>query len=136
MKNRLPKLAKNRNSKIWTENQRRALYGEKLASRHLKKQGYRIIANRFWTRYGEIDLIAQRKNVLAFVEVKTRSKQSYGHPLEAITFPKFLRLQRAAAIFMQNQKYPLKEYSVEFLGMGICLDEPKHPVQLVKLFFD
>lgn len=136
MKNKLPKIIKNENSKIWNDNQRRALLGEKMAARYLKKQGYRILTSRFWTRYGEIDLVAQKRKILAFVEVKTRSLPGLGDPLEAITLPKFERLQRAAVLFLQKWKNLPQDYEIEYLGIGVRLQEPKEIVDMVRIFFD
>jgi putative endonuclease len=46
---------------------------ESRAAAYLLAKGYRILARRFRTRYGEIDIVARRKNLLAFVEVKARA---------------------------------------------------------------
>ena len=46
--------------------------GEALAARELKKHGYRILAKNFRSAHGEIDIIAEDRDVLVFVEVKTR----------------------------------------------------------------
>jgi putative endonuclease len=48
-------------------------YGEKIAARHLKKNGYRIIGRNLHFGKNELDLVAKNKQILAFVEVKTRS---------------------------------------------------------------
>ena len=70
--------------------------GEKLAARHLKRSGYRILERNFRAGRHEIDLIAREKNtgMTVFVEVKTRSPNSYGRPMEAVDANKqrFLRL--------------------------------------------
>ena len=47
---------------------------EARAAAWLMAKGYRILAKRFKTPYGEIDLVAQRRNLIAFVEVKARAK--------------------------------------------------------------
>ena len=73
--------------------------GEELAAEHLTGLGYRILARNWRCRQGEIDIIAAHKNVLAFVEVKTRSTLAYGHPFEAITPTKLARLRRLAAVW-------------------------------------
>ena len=50
-----------------------AVIGEDIAVNYLKKKGYKIIERNFRKGYGEIDIIALKKNVLVFVEVKTRT---------------------------------------------------------------
>jgi putative endonuclease len=49
------------------------LSAESKASAYLIAKGYRILARRFRTPYGEIDIVARRRNLLAFVEVKARA---------------------------------------------------------------
>ncbi len=59
--------------------------GEDLAEQYLKKKGFEIIERNFRIRGGEIDIIAIDQDTLVFVEVKTRSSNEFGTPLEAIT---------------------------------------------------
>ena len=60
-------------------------WGERKTVAYLQRKGYRIIDTNVRTLYGEIDLIADHRNVLIFVEVKTRSSSAFGFPEEAIT---------------------------------------------------
>ena len=59
--------------------------GEKEARKFLKKRGYRIRETNFRCPHGEIDIIAQKKDCLVFVEVRTRSSLDFGTPEESIT---------------------------------------------------
>jgi len=59
--------------------------GEKTARKFLKKRGYRIREVGFRCPRGEIDIIAQRKDCLVFVEVRTKSNLDFGTPEESIT---------------------------------------------------
>src|SRR6476469_4579760 len=52
---------------------RTGLSAETRAAAFLMAKGYRILAQRFRTRYGEIDIVARRRNLLTFVEVKARA---------------------------------------------------------------
>lgn len=54
--------------------------GENLAADFLAGKGFRVVARNYRRRHAEIDLIVQRDNWLIFVEVKTRSSDSYGQP--------------------------------------------------------
>lgn len=73
--------------------------GEDYAAKLLKKTGYKILARKFHSRFGEIDIIARNKNELVFVEVKTRWSKKYGNPEEAVTHLKLKHLVRAAEYF-------------------------------------
>ena len=74
--------------------------GEELAARYLAAHGFRILQRRFRTRSGEIDLVAEEGETLAFIEVKTRSSAACGSPAEAVDRRKQVRLTRAAEIYL------------------------------------
>jgi putative endonuclease len=77
-------------------------FGERVARAHLEAKGYRILATNFRTREGEVDIVAQRGDVVAFVEVKTRRGDAMGSALEAIDGPKAERLLLAADAYGQE----------------------------------
>ena len=59
--------------------------GEKMAARHLRRQGFKILFRNFRGRQGgEIDLVARDRDTLVFVEVKTRTREDFGRPREAV----------------------------------------------------
>jgi putative endonuclease len=79
--------------------------GEKLVSLWLESQDWTILNHHWHCRWGEIDLIAQKKstNYLAFVEVKTRSQNNWDDDgLLAIDIKKQLKISRTAATFLTN----------------------------------
>ena len=82
--------------------------GEKIAERYLLDLGFKIIDKNFQTKFGEIDIIAQDKGDLVFVEVKTRVSTKFGLPEEAVTPRKIKRIVKAAAIY-RNQKNNLPD---------------------------
>ena len=89
-----------------------ALLGEDKACRYLQKNGYKIIERNFRKGYGEIDIIAidssdSKEKILVFVEVKTRTSNSFGSPLEAITYWKLKTLIKTAQFYkMTHPKLP------------------------------
>ena len=74
------------------ERQRLGKSGEDLAAGELEQRGYAILARRYRTRYGEIDIVAQDGETYVFVEVKARSNAEFGTAAEALTSWKQRRL--------------------------------------------
>lgn len=73
---------------------------------YLDQQGWRILAQQWRCRWGELDLVACRSGVLAFVEVKTRSPGSWDQTgLLAVGIPKQQRLIRAAQAFLSQHPH-------------------------------
>lgn len=79
-------------------------YEEKAAA-YLIQHGYRILARNFFTRAGEIDLIARQGQYLVFIEVKYRNNTDCGDPSEAVTLQKQRRIVQSARIFMNLHHY-------------------------------
>ena len=73
--------------------------GEDAALAYVKEQGYRIVGMNYNTRHGELDIIALKKGVLVFIEVKTRRSISYGYPAERIDYGKINRMRKAMTEF-------------------------------------
>ena len=71
--------------------------GERIAERHLVARGLTVIDRNWRCPQGEIDLVLRDGDETVFVEVKTRTSDTFGHPLEAITVAKLARLRRLAA---------------------------------------
>jgi putative endonuclease len=71
--------------------------GEKAAADLLRKRGYEVIGAGFLARRGELDLVCRRGNDLVVVEVKTRTNDRFGTPLEAVGVHKRRALMAAAA---------------------------------------
>src|SRR5574344_1463083 len=80
--------------------------GEILAKEYLEKLGYKILeTNKHFSKNCEIDIIAQEKECIVFVEVKTRSTDFCGMPLEAITKNKFSNIKMGAFSYLQEHKF-------------------------------
>jgi len=76
--------------------------GEELAADFLKKAGYDIMATNWVYLKAEIDIIAKKDNVLAVVEVKTRSTLEFGLPQEAVKPAKIKLLVRAVDAYVEQ----------------------------------
>ena len=80
--------------------------GEEEAAQHLEARGWRILdRNVRWGRK-EVDIIASKDGVLAFVEVKCRRGEKYGHPLEAITPAKRREIAGVARDWLRRRTLP------------------------------
>jgi len=71
--------------------------GERAAAQLLRSRGYEVVGSGFVARRGEIDLICRRGRDLVVVEVKTRSSDAFGTPLEAVGAKKRRAFASAAA---------------------------------------
>jgi putative endonuclease len=74
--------------------------GEHLACEALVRRGYEILATRYRTRVGEIDIVARDGPTLVFVEVKTRTTEVCGMPAEAVTRRKQRRIVTMARWYL------------------------------------
>ena len=78
--------------------------GEKKAVSFLKRSGYKIMERNLKTPFGEVDIVARKGDVVAFVEVKTRLTDSFGTPNEAVTSERRSRYIRAAKFYYANRE--------------------------------
>lgn len=78
--------------------------GEESARRFLLKKGFKIIAQNYAVPGGELDLVAQDGNTLAFIEVKTRASNGFGGPAAAITPAKQKRITLAAVCYIKEKR--------------------------------
>lgn len=97
------------------EHIKKGLRGEQLAARYLRKQRYRIIAANFSTAVGETDIIAMKKGVLCFIEVKTRSPGGMFPPADAVDYDKQKRLTSNAAAFLKMSKIQCKSLRFDII---------------------
>ncbi len=85
-----------------TRKQRIGSWGEAVAAHFLEQRGYRVVERNVRTRQGEIDLVArQEAGGLVFIEVKTRTNDSFGLPEEAVDERKLDHIFRAAEAYLQ-----------------------------------
>ena len=80
---------------------------EDIAAGELTKRGYRILERNFYSRAGEIDIVASEGGYLVFVEVKYRTKRTSGYPEEAVSHTKQVRICKAALFYMT--RYQISE---------------------------
>lgn len=76
------------------------LSGEEAAVAYLQKKKFRVITRGFRFHRGEIDIIAYDKDILVFVEVKTRRNPDFGSPEESVTILKQRQIRKLAAAYL------------------------------------
>lgn len=106
------------------------IIGEKLAQGFLINGGYEIIDTNFYTKRGEIDIIAKKDKCIIFVEVKTRSNNKYGTPAMAVNYTKKNHIVLAAKIFLMLHKY--ENCDVRFDVIEVFISEGKYKVNHIK----
>jgi putative endonuclease len=99
-------------------NQALGLFGESRVADYRLHQGDEVIERNWRVREGEIDLITLDKGgIFHFIEVKTRSSLSFGHPFEAISPAKLLRMQRLAMGWLVTHDCFGCEYSIDIASI-------------------
>ena len=86
------------------ETRARGAFGEERAVRFLRRKGYRIVERNFRCRQGEIDVIARKRNVLAFVEVKLRKDERFAEAREFVTRAKQARILTASQLYLARHE--------------------------------
>ncbi|MBM4445744.1 MAG: YraN family protein [Chloroflexi bacterium] len=93
--------------------------GEKLAKDFLKKKGYKIRETNFRCREGEIDIIAQKKGCLVFVEVRTKTSSGFGSPEESVTFAKKEKLIASALTYLNSHQDLPESWRIDFVAVEL-----------------
>lgn len=83
-------------------------YCEKICKNYLIDNGYNILETNYYSRYGEIDIIAINQKYLAFVEVKARKKTSLTRALEAVDKKKMIKIIKTAYQFLSEKNLDLQ----------------------------
>ena len=82
--------------------------GEEYAVNYLKKHRYKILSRNYRKRFGEIDIIAEKKGTVAFVEVKTRRSDAFAEAKEFVGAAKQRRIRLAASMWLASNETQLQ----------------------------
>ncbi|WP_102400658.1 YraN family protein [Haloimpatiens massiliensis] len=110
-------------------------YGESIAEKHLESLGYTILDRNFSCKFGEIDLIGKDKNYIVFIEVKSRYSTLYGHPCEAVTKNKQLKICKVAQLYILKKKFFNNNFRFDVVEIILNSDENKPSIKLIKNAF-
>lgn len=88
--------------------------GERVAQEMLLNKGYKILEKNFQNKYGEIDIIAQKKEEIIFVEVRSKTGHKFGSPEDTISQKKKKQIKRNALAYMAFNNVP-NPYRVDII---------------------
>lgn len=98
------------------KNQKLGSWGEDLAIEYLLKNKYKILEKNYKNNYGEIDIVAKKKKIIVFIEVKTRSTRSFGLPEEAVNKIKQGKLIKASEKYILDNKLK-NNYQIDVIAI-------------------
>lgn len=86
------------------EKRKLGFLGESKAAGYLKKNGYAVLERNYRCPFGEVDIIAEKDGVLAFIEVKTRSNDNYGAPNQAVDKKRMQRYKNCVRYYFVHRE--------------------------------
>jgi putative endonuclease len=95
----------------------RGARAEAIAAEHLEALGFLILARNWRRPEGELDLVALDGDACVFVEVRSRTGDQFGHPLEAVTARKRAQVIRAARLFLASETVPSAGFRFDVVGV-------------------
>ncbi|MBU0548022.1 MAG: YraN family protein [Candidatus Omnitrophica bacterium] len=107
---------------------------EDAAVKFLKVQGYKIIRRNYKTKFGEIDIIAEDKGVICFVEVKARHSKLFGGPGEAVSPLKQRQISKVAICYLKENNF--LEHSARFDVVSLLYAQDLPEIDLIKDAFE
>lgn len=108
--------------------------GEDLACAELSRRGYEILARRYRTRYGEIDIVARDGDTIVIVEVKTRDGDAFGAGADAVTGSKQRRLVRMGTDYLLRGRLGGSPCRFDVIEVDVAGDQPR--IEVYRNAFD
>lgn len=90
-------------AKVENGNKKLGKRGEKQAQKYLKRHGWKILEKNWKNPFGEVDIVARKGEIVAFIEVKTRLSDEFGAPNEAVQNKRKLKYIRGANYYFLNR---------------------------------
>lgn len=84
--------------------QQLGIIGEEIAAKELTARGYAVLARRYRTRQGEIDIVCEHEGTLVFVEVRARASAEFGRAAESVTDAKKRKVSAMAADYLARNE--------------------------------
>jgi len=107
-------------------------FGEDIAARFLKRNGYKILHRNWRCAIGEIDIVAQEKEFLAFVEIKTRCSIDFGPGYLSVNSAKQLKLIKLAHVYLKRYGLTDKPCRVDIISIDMAQNDKAFNIELIK----
>jgi len=109
--------------------------GEEMAADLLRKKGYEILENNYQTKWGELDLIVTKDNILVFVEVKLKTTEDYGTPEEMIGKNKLAQVKKTAEMYLLDNPDIAKKFDSYQIDVVCIVEETERITHYENLTF-
>ncbi|SFS52069.1 putative endonuclease [Marininema halotolerans] len=103
-------------------------YGEQLARRHLEAKGWLIRETNWRTRIGELDIVAEKKGWILFVEVRTTRGNSFGYGFQSVDRKKQQQVRRLVTQYLRQHQ--LEHHPVRIDVISILLDRKEEVLKM------
>lgn len=107
---------------------------ESAAVRFLKEQGYKVLKRNYKSKFSEIDIVAEDKGVICFVEVKARHSNMFGEPCEAISKHKQRQISKTAICYLKENSAFQRPARFDVVTLLYTKDLPE--IDLIKDAFE
>lgn len=107
---------------------------ESAAVRFLKEQGYKVLKRNYKSKFSEIDIVAEDKGVICFVEVKARHSNMFGEPCEAISKHKQRQISKTAICYLKENNAFQRQARFDVVTLLYITDPPE--INLIKDAFE
>ncbi|MDD5561116.1 MAG: YraN family protein [Candidatus Omnitrophica bacterium] len=104
------------------------------AVKFIKARGYRVTRRNYKSKFGEIDIIAEHKGVICFVEVKARHSKLFGQPSEAVSAAKQRQICKTAICYLKENN--LLERQARFDVVSLLYTEDLPGIELIENAFE
>jgi len=104
-------------------------FGQQLAGQFLQNRNYQILAENYYSRVGEIDIIAQKDEQIVFIEVKTRTTENFGTPEEAVDDKKRNKMYDTALKYLSENKVDHDNFRLDMIAIIIDQDNMKAQIR-------
>lgn len=109
--------------------------GEQLAANYIKDKGYYILDRNYRTKLGELDIIAKKDNIIAFIEVKTRTSNAFGVPSEAVNYKKQKTIQKLSQQYILYKKLDNNYWVYRFDVIEVKIIDKKYKIHHIENAF-